>query len=106
MNEHLPEPLIYAAWMRALQDRQRMQVLSRPQVMTLDNQPAFVQVGARVPRITATTSNQNGVTNSVVLENVGILLGVTPRTSPDGLTSSDDFCCTSVLYGYRCRRSC
>ncbi len=71
--------------LRALQDRQRMQVLSRPQVMTLDNQPAFVQVGARVPRITATTSNQNGVTNSVVLENVGILLGVTPRTSPDGL---------------------
>jgi len=70
---------------RALEDRGRMQVLSRPQVMTLDNQPAFVQVGARVPRISSTTQNQQGTVNSVVLENVGILLGVTPRTSPDGL---------------------
>ncbi|QDU96843.1 secretin N-terminal domain-containing protein [Lignipirellula cremea] len=70
---------------RALQDRGRMQVLSRPQVMTLDNQPAFVQVGARVPRISATSTNTVGTVNSVVLENVGILLGVTPRTSPDGL---------------------
>jgi len=70
---------------RALQDRGRMQVLSRPEIMTLDNQPAFVQVGARVPRITGTTTNQNGTTNSVVLEDVGILLGVTPRTSSDGL---------------------
>ncbi len=70
---------------RALQDAQRMQVLSRPQVMTLDNQSAFVQVGQRVPRITSTTNSQNGITNATVLENVGLLLGVTPRISPDGL---------------------
>ncbi|HTN77866.1 MAG TPA: secretin N-terminal domain-containing protein, partial [Pirellulaceae bacterium] len=70
---------------RALQDSQRLQVLSRPQVMTLDNQSAFVQVGQRVPRITSTTNSQNGITNATVLENVGLLLGVTPRISPDGL---------------------
>jgi len=70
---------------RALQDCRRLEVLSRPQVMTLDNQPAFVQVGARVPRITASNITTTGTVNSTVLENVGLLLGVTPRISPDGL---------------------
>lgn len=71
---------------RALQDDRRLDVLSRPQVMTLDNQPAFVQVGQRVPRITASQITNSGtVINNTVLENVGILLGVTPRISPEGL---------------------
>ncbi len=70
---------------RALEVDTRMQVLSRPQVMTLDNQPAFVQVGQRVPRITASQLTINGTINNTVLENVGLLLGVTPRISPDGL---------------------
>ena len=69
---------------RALQQTQRMEVLSRPQVMTLDNQPAFVQVGQRVPRITGSTLTQVGQQNNIVLENVGLILGVTPRISPDG----------------------
>lgn len=71
--------------LRALQECRRLEVLSRPQVMTLDNQPAFIQVGQRVPRIQATTITQTGTTNSVTLENVGLILGVTPRISPDGL---------------------
>ncbi len=69
---------------RALQQTQRLEVLSRPQVMTLDNQPAFVQVGQRVPRITGSTLTQVGQQNNIVLENVGLILGVTPRISPDG----------------------
>ncbi|MCA9247552.1 MAG: hypothetical protein KDA42_10565 [Planctomycetales bacterium] len=71
--------------LRALQDDRRLDILSRPQVMTMDNQPAFVQVGQRVPRITSSQLTQNGTINNTVLENVGILLGVTPRISPDGL---------------------
>ncbi len=70
---------------RALQDSQRLDVLSRPQVMTLDNQPAFIQVGARVPRITSTQVTATGTVNAIDLDNVGLLLGVTPRVSPDGL---------------------
>ncbi len=69
---------------RALQESRRLDVLSRPQVMTLDNQPAFVQVGERVPRIVATSLNTFGQTNSIELDNVGLILGVTPRVSPDG----------------------
>lgn len=70
---------------RALQDAQRLQVLSRPQVTTLDNQSAFVQVGQRVPYATGTNNSVNGFSTQTQLINVGLLLGVTPRISPDGL---------------------
>jgi type II secretion system protein D len=70
---------------RALQESRRLDVLSRPQVRTLDNQPAFIQVGQRVPRITQSNLTDGGLqTNQVELENVGLILGVTPRISPDG----------------------
>ncbi|MCE9605973.1 MAG: hypothetical protein K8U03_13845 [Planctomycetia bacterium] len=70
---------------RALQESRRLDVLSRPQVMTLDNQAAFVQVGSRVPRVQGVTINTTGQVNNVVDVNVGLILGVTPRISPDGL---------------------
>jgi len=70
--------------LRALEECKRLEVLSRPQVRTLDNQPAFIQVGQRVPRIVGSTVNQNGQSNAITLENVGLILGVTPRISPDG----------------------
>ncbi|HRE99094.1 MAG TPA: secretin N-terminal domain-containing protein [Pirellulaceae bacterium] len=69
---------------RALQESRRLEVLSRPQVRTLDNQPAFIQIGQRVPRIAESTTNQNGQSNQVVLENVGLIMAVTPRIGPDG----------------------
>jgi general secretion pathway protein D len=70
---------------RALQQSNRLDILSRPQVMTLNNQPAFVQVGQQVPIVQSTSQTTFGQVNSVQLTNVGILLGVTPRISPDGL---------------------
>jgi type II secretion system protein D len=71
--------------LRAMNQSRTMEILSRPQIMTLDNQPAFIQVGERVPRITGTSINQVGQVNSVALENVGLILGVTPRISPEGM---------------------
>ncbi len=70
--------------LRALEESRRMQVLSRPQILTLDNQPAFIQVGQRVPRIIGSSINQIGQQNEIALENVGLILGVTPRISPEG----------------------
>jgi type II secretion system protein D len=71
--------------LRALQDSRRLEILSRPQVLTLDNQQAFIQVGQRVPRIVRSSINVQGFQNSdVELENVGLIIGVTPRISPDG----------------------
>ncbi len=69
---------------RAMQEDRRMRILSRPLVRTLDNQPAYIQVGQRVPRIIGTTLGVNGQSNQISLENVGLILGVTPRISPDG----------------------
>ncbi|HZN32337.1 MAG TPA: secretin N-terminal domain-containing protein [Pirellulaceae bacterium] len=71
--------------LRALERSQRLQVISRPQVQTLDNQLAYVNVGALVPRITGIAQNQVGITNPQLEDiSVGIILEVTPRTSPDG----------------------
>ena len=75
--------------LRALQECRRLEVLSRPQIVTLDNQPAFIQVGERVPRITNVQITQTGTTNNVTLDNVGLILGVRPRVSPDGLVVMD-----------------
>lgn len=74
-----------SAMIRALKENRRLDVLSRPQIMTLDNQPAFIQVGKRVPRITGSAAQSRGLVNEIALENVGLILGVTPRISPDGL---------------------
>lgn len=70
--------------LRALQENRRLEVLSRPQIMTLDGKTGNVQVGARVPRITGVSNSQFGQTNSIEYEPVGIILEVTPRISPDG----------------------
>ena len=69
---------------RALQETREMHILSRPLVRTLDNQPAFIQVGQRVPRIVGSSVSTYGQSNSIANENVGLILGVTPRISPDG----------------------
>lgn len=69
---------------RALREKRRVDVLARPQVMTLDNQPAFIQVGQRVPRVASVSLNSFGQVSNIDLLNVGLILGVTPRISPDG----------------------
>ncbi len=71
--------------LRALQENQRLDILSRPQVMTIDNQPAFIQVGQKVPRVTNISISTVGQTSATTLENVGLMLAVTPRISPDGM---------------------
>lgn len=70
---------------RALQQDDRMEVLARPHVMTMDNQPAFIQVGQRVPYITSTQVTNQGTVNSITLQNTGVILNVVPRISPDGM---------------------
>ncbi|MEQ8848737.1 secretin N-terminal domain-containing protein [Botrimarina sp.] len=74
-----------SALLRALQENRRLEVLSRPQIMTLDGRPGEIQVGARVPRITSVNqTNFGSQVFPVEYEPVGIILQVTPRISPDG----------------------
>ena len=69
---------------RALQQSSRLQILSRPQVQTLDNQLAAVQVGAQV-RMPSGTAITSGIAQTQVTPvDIGIILQVTPRTNLDG----------------------
>jgi general secretion pathway protein D len=71
--------------LRALQDEGRSQILSRPQVMTIHNQPAYVQVGADVARITGTNINQSVVTQEIEDRQTGIILSILPLINDDGV---------------------
>ncbi|MBN2580666.1 MAG: hypothetical protein JXB10_16900 [Pirellulales bacterium] len=69
---------------RALKDCNRLNVLSRPQIMTLDNQPAYVQVGQYVPTVTGLQTNATGGTLSgTEYAQTGIIMQVWPRVSPE-----------------------
>jgi type II secretion system protein D len=70
---------------RAMKQKQRLEILSSPKVMALNNQPAFLQIGQRVPRITSSSLSDFGQTNSTTDVNVGIILQIVPRISPDGI---------------------
>jgi hypothetical protein len=67
----------------------KLRMLARPSVSTLNNQPAFVQIGQRKPRVTGTSSSPRGQVNSVSMENVGLTLGVTPRINADGIVTME-----------------
>lgn len=70
---------------RALEEEGRLQVLSRPQVMALNNQPAFVQVGKDIARYNGSTATNTGVTQSVVDVPTGLILSIQPRINDDGV---------------------
>lgn len=73
-----------SALLRALAECRRVDVISRPQIMTMDNQRAFLLVGQSVPRITSSTPSVNGTTNATTLDNVGVILQVQPRITLEG----------------------
>ena len=70
--------------LRALREKNRLQILSRPQIQAMDNQQAFILIGQRVPRISGATTSSYSVTSNVTEANVGLILLVTPRISQDG----------------------
>ncbi|MBQ9127660.1 MAG: hypothetical protein IJY15_07870, partial [Thermoguttaceae bacterium] len=70
--------------LRALREKNRLQILSRPQITAMDNQQAFILVGQRVPRIDGTTTTNYGVQMNTVDTPVGLILLVTPRVTKDG----------------------
>jgi len=69
---------------RALKTQQRLDVLSRPQVTTLDNQQARVFVGQDYPLVLGSNVTATGViSNNISYRSVGIELIVTPKITPD-----------------------
>ncbi|HUT95441.1 MAG TPA: secretin N-terminal domain-containing protein [Thermoguttaceae bacterium] len=72
---------------RALQENRRLDVLARPQIMTVDTIEGIVHVGENVPTITSVSpaTNLGSQTFNIEYVDVGIQLNVIPRINPDGL---------------------
>ncbi len=64
----------------------KMETTGRGRVVTLDNQPAFIQMGSRVPRV----SSIKETGSEVRLDNVGLIVGVTPRIGDGVITMQID----------------
>lgn len=71
--------------LRALKDKQCARVLSHPTVMTVEGQAGRIQVGAEVRFISGTVITNGLAQNNVEAEQIGVILEVTPRVSPDGM---------------------
>ena len=68
----------------------RLDVLSRPYILTSDNQEANILVGQEYPFVTDTRTTDDGETiNTVQYQSIGIGLDVTPHINPDGLVILD-----------------
>jgi type II secretion system protein D len=79
----------FSLLLRALQDANRAQILSRPQIMTVDNKAGFINVGQQVARVNGLQTQAVGVPPILSIEDieVGLTLEVLPRVGADGLIS-------------------
>ncbi|HEY0181869.1 MAG TPA: type II secretion system secretin GspD [Rhodopila sp.] len=78
---------------QALQQVTTVHVLSSPELLVLDNQPARLQVGSVVPYLSQTsqstiTSNAP-VVSSINYQQTGVIMEVTPRVNSGGLVTLD-----------------
>ena len=70
---------------RALQNEGDLQVLSRPQILAMDNLEARIEITNDVPYVTGTSTSIAGqIQTSVARQDVGIILEVTPHINLDG----------------------
>ena len=79
--------------LRALSDITKVKVLSSPQLLVMDNEPAQLQVGQQVPILTgtATSTLTTGapVVNTIDYHPTGVIMQVTPRINSSGLVTLD-----------------
>ncbi|HLW67377.1 MAG TPA: secretin N-terminal domain-containing protein, partial [Gemmataceae bacterium] len=69
---------------RALKNQGRIDILSRPTVMTYDNQSASLNLGQLIPYLSNTSVTSTGViTSNIAQKQIGVILNVTPRIAPD-----------------------
>jgi len=75
------------ATLHALASVTKTEILSRPSILTRNNQQATIMVGQRVPIITNSrvSDTTNTTINTVEYEDVGIILRVTPFITAEGL---------------------
>ena len=71
--------------LRALKTEGRLNILSSPKILVVENASAELSVGQEVPYVTNSRVTTNGDTvNTIQYRNVGIILQVTPQVNDDG----------------------
>ena len=79
--------------LRALQEKRRLEVLSRPQLMALDGQPGGgASRPGRADRVRASTSRNSAKRISIVYRSVGLILQVVPRHQSGWLGRDANHC--------------
>ena len=80
----------FRAALRALHATGKFEILSRPYLLTADNQEATINVGESVPIITNSRVDDDGdVITTIEYRDVGIILTVTPQINSEGLVVLD-----------------
>jgi general secretion pathway protein D len=78
---------------QALQQVTTVHVLSSPELLVLDNQPARLQVGSVVPYLSQSSQStlvpNAAVINSINYQQTGVIMEVTPRVNSGGLVTLD-----------------
>ncbi len=78
---------------QALQQVTTVHVLSSPELLVLDNQPARLQVGEVVPYLSQSSQSQitanAPIVNSINYQQTGVIMEVTPRVNSGGLVTLD-----------------
>lgn len=82
-----------SATLNALSGQTRVNVLSAPKMLVLNNHTASLEVGDQVPVVTASATSTVGsnapLVNSVDYRDTGVILKVTPRVNSGGLVLLD-----------------
>ncbi|MBF0257890.1 MAG: type II secretion system secretin GspD [Desulfamplus sp.] len=74
----------------ALGSDSKVNILSSPNIMAVDNKEAMIEVGEDVPTLTGSVTDINGgITNSVQYKKTGIILNVTPHINSSGLVKME-----------------
>ncbi len=77
---------------KAIQDHSKINILSAPSILAIDNKEASIEVGQDVPIITQSVTNTNSegnITNSIQYRKTGIILKVKPKVNSGGLVRLD-----------------
>lgn len=90
-----------SAFLNAEQTDNKFKVLDTPRIFTTQNYPAVINVSQQVPYVVSSQVDVNGNYNYTYnFENVGVVLTVTPRISPDGQVTMDVDQTANELQGY------
>jgi len=71
----------------ALQETGKLNILSRPYILTSNNQEATITVGQEVPYATGESLTNGQSQTTTQYRDIGIILSVTPSINPDGLVN-------------------